>query len=74
MRDRKRQKQREKQGPCREPDARLNPSTLGPCPEPKANAQPLSHPGAPLCMFLMKARKRFIIKGSSKVIHLLAGI
>ena len=40
-----RQGQREKQAPCREPDAELDPRTPGSRPEPKAEAQPLSHPG-----------------------------
>ena len=40
------EEQREKQAPCEEPDGGLNPRTLGP--EPKADAQPLSHPGAPV--------------------------
>ena len=44
---RQRHRQREKQTPCREPDAELNPRTPGSGPEPKADAQPLSHPGAP---------------------------
>ena len=48
MRDRKRERQRhrqmEKQAPCGEPDAKLDPRTLGLHPEPKADAQPLSHP------------------------------
>ena len=42
-----RPRQREKQAPCREPDAGLDPRTPGSCPEPKADAQLLSHPGAP---------------------------
>ena len=42
-----RHRQREKQAPCREPDAGLNPGTPGSCPEPKAGAKPLSHPGTP---------------------------
>ena len=40
-------RQREKQPPCREPDAGLDPRTLGSRPEPKAGAKPLSHPGIP---------------------------
>ena len=32
----------------REPDVRLNPRTPGSQLEPKADAQPLSHPGAPI--------------------------
>ena len=50
MRDTQREerhRQREKQVPCREPDAGLNPRTLGSRPEPKADIQPLSHPGIP---------------------------
>ena len=35
----------EKQAPCREPDAGLDPRTPGSHPEPKADVQPLSHPG-----------------------------
>ena len=46
-RERQRHKKREKEAPCREPDARLCPGTPGSCPEPKADAQPLSHPGGP---------------------------
>ena len=38
---------REKQAPCGEPDAGLDPRTHRSRPEPKADAQPLSHPGAP---------------------------
>ena len=44
---RERHRQREKQAPCREPDAGLDPRTPGSHPEPKADAQPLSHPGVP---------------------------
>ena len=38
--------QREKQAPCGEPHAGLNPRTPGSCSEPKADFQLLSHPGA----------------------------
>ena len=50
MRDRERQRhrQREKQAPCGEPDAALDPRTPGSCPELKAGAKPLSYPGVPL--------------------------
>ena len=43
MRDteRQRHKQREKQAPCGEPDAALDPRTPGSQPEPKAYVQPL---------------------------------
>ena len=47
MRDTKREGQREKQAPCREPDVGLNPRTPGPRPGLKAGAKPLSHPGIP---------------------------
>ena len=44
-----RDRQREKQAPCREPDAGLDPGTPESRPGPKADAQPLrSHPGIPL--------------------------
>ena len=51
MRDIERQRHRkreEKQAPCREPNAGLDPRTPGSGPEPKADAQPLSHPGVPI--------------------------
>ena len=38
----------EKQAPCRDPNAGLDPETPGSCPGPKASAKPLSHPGIPL--------------------------
>ena len=37
----------EKQAPCREPDAGLDPRIPGSQPEPKADAQLVSHPGVP---------------------------
>ena len=40
-----RHRRREKQAPCREPDAGLHPGISGSHPEPKADTQPLSHPG-----------------------------
>ena len=48
MRDteRGRDRQMEKQAPCREPNVGLDPGTPGSRPEPKADAQPLSPPGA----------------------------
>ena len=46
-RQRQRQRWREKQAPCREPNAGLNPRTAGSCPEPKADAQPLEPPRRP---------------------------
>ena len=58
MRDteRQRHRQREKQAPCREPDAGLDPNTLGSGPETKADTQPLSHPGAPGHSFFLIKR------------------
>ena len=48
MRDteRQRHRQRERQGPCGEPNTGLDPRIPGSLPEPKADTQPLSHPGA----------------------------
>ena len=46
-RERERGGQREKQAPCREPDAGLHLGTPGSHPGPKAGAKPLSHPGIP---------------------------
>ena len=51
-RERQRHRRREKQGPCRKPDAGLDPRTPGSQPEPEADAQPLSHPGIPIFHFL----------------------
>ena len=50
QRERKKQRhrQREKQVPCREPNAGLDPVTLGSGPELKADVQLLSHPGIPI--------------------------
>ena len=45
MRDTGRDRQREKQAPCREPDVGLHPGTPGSHSEPKADTQLLSHPG-----------------------------
>ena len=53
MRERQRHRQREKQAPCREPDAGLDPRTPGSRPGPKAGAQPLGHPDVPEKMFSM---------------------
>ena len=38
--------------PAGRTNAELDPRTPGSCPEPKADAQPLSHPGAPLGVFI----------------------
>ena len=40
----------EKQAPCKQPDAGLDPGTPGSLPGPKAGAKPLSHPGIPLSL------------------------
>ena len=45
--ERQRHRQKEKQTPCREHNAGLDPQTLGSCPKPKADAQLLSYPGIP---------------------------
>ena len=39
----------------RQPEAGLDPRTLGSQPGPKADAQPLSHPGAPIYLFLNRS-------------------
>ena len=51
-RERQRHRQREKQAPCREPDGSFAYHRPGICPEPKADAQPLSHPGTAINLFL----------------------
>ena len=48
MRDIQRERQMEKQAPCKEPDAGFNPRSLGSRPELKADAQLLSHPDVPI--------------------------
>ena len=56
-RERQRHRQKEKQAPCGESNAGLDPRTPGSCPEQKADAQPLNHPGVPdlvyLCVLLI---------------------
>ena len=37
----------------REPDVGFDPRSPGSRPEPKADAQPLSHPGVPVCGFFL---------------------
>ena len=49
-RERGRDRQREKQTPCGEPNTGLDPRTLGLCPASKADTQPLSHPGIPITL------------------------
>ena len=43
------QREREKQAPCREPNAGLDLGSPGSCPE--GGAKPLSHPGCPVFPF-----------------------
>ena len=50
--DREKERQREKQAPCREPEVGLDPRTPGLCLQPKAGAKPRSHPGIPRFFFL----------------------
>ena len=56
MRDTQRVKQkhrqREKQAPCKKPDAGLDPGAPGSHPELKADAQALSHPRRPMTKIL----------------------
>ena len=47
-----RERQRQKQAPCKEPNAGLDLRILGSRLEPKADAQPLSHPGVPVFLSL----------------------
>ena len=49
---RERERQREKQDPCREPDAGLNPGSPVSHLRPKAGPKPLSHPGIPKVYYL----------------------
>ena len=51
MRDLERHRQREKQAPCREPDARLDPGTPGSQPGPKVATSTPSHQGCPCFPF-----------------------
>ena len=53
QRERQRHRQTEKQAPCWEPNAGLDPRTPGSQPESKADTQPLSHPGVP-ALFLSR--------------------
>ena len=46
-RERGRDRQREKQAPCGEPNVGLDPRTPGSCPELKAGVKPLSHQRSP---------------------------
>ena len=52
-----RHRKREKQAPCRESDAGLDPRNLGSQPEPKA--EPLSYPGVPDWPFMKFVNPRF---------------
>ena len=47
MRDRERYRQREKQAPCREPDAGLDTGTPGSCPGPEGRRQTAEPPRDP---------------------------
>ena len=49
---RERERQREKQAPCREPNMELDPGTLGSRPELKTDAEPLTHPSAPADIYI----------------------
>ena len=55
---RERERQREKQAPCREPEVGLDPRTPGSHPRPKAGTELLSHPGIP---FTTKLKKKMLI-------------
>ena len=51
-REGQRPRQREKQAPCREPDAGLDPGTPGSQPEPEVDARPRSPPSVLKIPFL----------------------
>ena len=51
-----RHREREKQAPCREPNVGLDPGTTGSRPGLKAGAKPLSHPGIPLFIFIIRKK------------------
>ena len=65
-RERQRHRQREKQAPCREHNAGLDPGTPGSCPGPKAGTKPLSHPGIPSQKYSVPAApaKKLLFPGS----------
>ena len=58
QRGRQKQRQREKQTPCKEPNVGLDSRILGSRPEPKADAQLLRHLGIPLGHFQMNSVPR----------------
>ena len=65
--ERKQREAEEKQAPCREPHAGLDPWTPRSHPKPKADAQPLSHPGFPtLFYFIFPSLFSKIIEGRTK--------
>ena len=57
-----RERQREKQAPCREPDVGLDPGSPGSRPGRKADAQLLSHPGVPKRVFKRKFLKDYDLR------------
>ena len=60
-RERGRDRQGEKQAPCREPDAGLDPGSSGSHPELKAGTKPRSHPGILHFSFKKKKKKDLYI-------------
>ena len=54
MRERGRDRQREKQAPFRKPDTGLNPGSTGSRLRLKVAAKPLSHPGCPESQLLQR--------------------
>ena len=66
---RQRHRQREKQAPCGEPDAEIDPSPPGSRPEPKADAQPLSHPAIPKKLFLVKEMNQRKLNTTQEMLH-----
>ena len=69
MRDR----EREKQALCREPDVGLDPGTPASRPEPKADSQPLTHAGVPnLWLFICLVLSGFVRIVSKLKVHRLS--
>ena len=77
MRERQRHRQREeKQTPCREPDAGLNPRSPGSCPGPKAGAKPPSQPGIPRsCLFKdsFRGENKFLYRVNNNTLIICSG-
>ena len=67
MRDTERDRETEKQAPCREPDVGLDPKTPGSRPRLKAGVKPLSHQGCPRVSFSFTHSWSLTLLGPSMV-------